>query len=186
MKLKGKIVSLDLDFVSHKPKITIQLTNQESILTEEFNKLQEEELLDIDIVKHREKRSLNANAYFHLLVNKLARVYNRTDEEMKTMLNLSYGTIATDESGKVLGCKVPKGANIKTFYPYAKYYKTDKDNCDCYLFYKQTSTLNTLEFSKLLNGVVQEAKDAGIETLDEIELKQLMASYEASNSKKEV
>jgi len=183
MKLKGKIVDVSLDFITHKPKLTIQLTNQENILTEEFNKLQEEDLLDIEIVKHRERRSLNANAYLHVLINKLARVYNRTDEEMKKILNLSYGTIATDKEGKVMGCKVPKGSNVQSFYPYSKWYKTDKDGCDCYLFYKQTHLLNSMEFSQLLNGVVQECKDAQIETLDEIELKQLIDSYETLNIK---
>lgn len=181
MKLKGKLIDISLDYVMHRPKITIQLTNQETILNDEFNKLYEEELLDITIEKHKEKRSLNANAYFHLLINKLARHFDISDEEMKIKMNLSYGTIATDDNDKILGCKVPKGTDIQTFYPYAKWYKEDDDGCDCYLFYKKTHTLNTLEFSKLINGVVWECKQVGIETLDEIELQKLIDSY-VSNS----
>jgi len=181
MKLKGNIAEVNLDFSTHKPRLVIQLSSQYEILTDEFNQLQKEEVLDITIEKHKEKRSLNANAYFHLLINKLARHFDISDEEMKIKMNLSYGTIATDDNDKILGCKVPKGTDIQTFYPYAKWYKEDDDGCDCYLFYKKTHTLNTLEFSKLINGVVWECKQVGIETLDEIELQKLIDSY-VSNS----
>jgi hypothetical protein len=174
----GKIVGLDLDFLNHKPKLTIQLNRQDILTTDEFTKLKDEDLLDIEIKKHTEKRSLNANAYFHLLINKLARKQNISDEEMKVKMNLQYGTIATDEEGKIIGCKLPKGTNINQFYPYSRWYKEDKDGCDCYLFYKRTHHLNKNEFSKLINGVVSECKESGIETLDEIELEKLLEKYE--------
>ena len=54
MKLKGKIVDINLDFLNHKPKITIELTNQEDICTDEFNMLQQEELIDVELKKHEE------------------------------------------------------------------------------------------------------------------------------------
>lgn len=177
MKLKGRIVDINLDYLTHKPKITLQLTNQQDILTEEFNKLQKEEILDIELVKHREQRGLQANKYFHSLINQLARHFTLTDEEMKIKMNTSYGSLARGEDGQVLGCKVPKGTDLTSFYPYAKWYK-EQDNCDCYLFYKRTSDLNTLEFSQLLNGVVQECKDVGIQTLDELEIERMMKAYE--------
>lgn len=177
MKLKGKITDISLDYLLHKPKITIQLTNQQDILTDEFNKLKEEELIDIELSKHVEKRESRPNAYFHVLINKLARHYDIPDEEMKIKMNLQYGTIATDKNEKVIGCKLPKGTDIKMFYPYARWYKEDKDGCDCYLFYKRTSSLNKIEFSKLLNGVVMECKDVGIKTIDEIELENMIDSY---------
>ena len=184
MRVKGKITNIDLDFLTKKPKITFQITNQIDILTDEFNQLQEEELLDIEFDKHREKRSNDANAYFHVLNNKLARHFNLSDEEMKIKMNLLYGTIARDADDKVLGAKVPKGTNMQIFYPYSKWYK-EQDGCDCYLFYKRTHTLNTLEFSQLLNGVIQECKDVGIPTLDDIEIEKMLEAYDKklSNSK---
>lgn len=181
MKLKGKIVDISLDYLLHKPKITIQLTNQNDILTDEFNKLQEAELIDIMISKYHEKRGLQPNSYFHVLVNQLARHFNISDEEMKIKMNMQYGTVAIDEDGKVIGCKVPKGTKVEKFYPYAKWYKEDKDGCDCYLFYKRTHTLSKKEFSQLLSGVIQECKDVGIQTLDDIEFQRLIDSYEVSN-----
>lgn len=133
--------------------------------------------------EYKEIRSKDANAYFHVLVNQLAKHFGISNEEMKIKMNLDYGTIETDSNGKIVGCKVPSGTDMRTFYEYAKWYKEDTDGCDCYLFYKRTHTLNSLEFSKLLNGVVQECKDVGIETLDDIEIKRLIDSYKFKEEK---
>ena len=68
-----------------------------------------------EIKEYKPVRGLQANKYFHALVNELAR-YNRnsgyaiSDEEMKIHINLSYGTLATDENGKIAGAIVPKGS----------------------------------------------------------------------------
>lgn len=127
-------------------------------------------------------RGTQANRYFHKLINELAR-YNRStgyaisDEEMKININLSYGTIATDTNNKVLGAKVPKGTNIQEFYPYSKKYK-EEDGCECYIFYKRTSELNSKEFYQLIKGLEVECKKVGIKTIDDIEFERMMAEYE--------
>lgn len=136
-----------------------------------------------DIKEHKEQRSNNANAYFHLLVNKLARYYNIKDEEMKIKMNLDYGTIAKFEDGRIQGCKVPKGTNIKEIYEYSKWYKTDKEGNDCYIFYKRTHLLDTKEMSQLINGVVQECEDVGIETETPEKINALLRSWESDSNR---
>ena len=142
--------------------------------------LQQDKVYEIKEVK--KTRSLSANAYFHKLINELAR-YNRSvgfaisDEEMKIDINLKYGTLAVYDNGKVMGAKVPKGADISPFYKYAKKYK-EEDNCDCYLFYKRTHELNSQEFTQLLRGLEVECKEVGIKTLDDIEFEKMMEAYE--------
>lgn len=182
MKFKGKIINKSLDYLTDKPKITFQLRGQDKIFTDEFNQLEKEELLDITIEKHIEKRGTQANRYFHKLVNELAK-YNRgkgfaiSDDEMKANMNVSYGTLATGKDGQVIAAKVPKGTNLTDFYPYIKRYKQD-GNLDCYIFYKRTSELNTKEFWQLIKGVEVECQKVGIETLEEREFKKMMESYE--------
>lgn len=187
MKLKGKITDVTLNYINHKPKITIEVNKQFDILTEEFNNLQNLDVLDIEIKKEVKKRGLQANKYFHSLINEYASYQRQknivvSDEEMKIKINLSYGTIAKDENNKVVGVKVPKGTKIESFYPYAKWYKQD-DNCDCYIFYKRTSELNTKEFAQLIKGLEAECKDVGIETLEDKEFKEMMEDYERSYKK---
>lgn len=129
-----------------------------------------------EIKPYKEKRSLNANAYFHSLVNKLARYYNWSDEDMKIKMVLDYGTLA-EKDGQVIEVKVPKGTDIRLFHPYVKLNREDGEN-DCYLFYKRTHDLNTHEMYELLCGVVQECKDVGIPTKDDLELKRLIEEME--------
>lgn len=130
-----------------------------------------------EVKEHKENRSNDANAYFHVLINKLARYYNISDEDMKIKMNLDYGTIARFEDGRIKGCKVPKGTNIKEFYKYSKWYKTDENGDDCYIFYKETHTLDTKEMSQLINGVVQECQDVDIETRPQNEINSLLESW---------
>ena len=148
-----------------------------------YEKLRDIQEIDVEAKKHREKRSNDANAYFHVLINKLARHFNISDDEMKIKMNLDYGTIARFEDGRIKGCKVPEGTNIKEFYKYAKWYKTDEEGNDCYIFYKETHTLNTKEMSQLIEGVVQECKDAGIETKPQVEIDSLLRSWDNEQKK---
>ena len=136
--------------------------------------------LDIVAKKHREKRSLDANAYFHVLINKMARVMRLSDDDMKIKMNLQYGTVATDDKGMKCGVKVPKSTNIIAFYPYAKWIGEVEENgkmFDKYLFYKRTSELNTKEMGELIDGVVTECNELGIETLPPEELKSMKEAW---------
>lgn len=134
-----------------------------------------------EVKEYKEKRSNDANAYFHVLVNKLARYINISDKEMKIRMNLQYGTIAKDENGNSVGVKIPKGTDITQFYDYAKWFGECEENgikFDKYLFYKQTHTLNTKEMSQLINGVVEECRERGIETKTQLEINSLLESWD--------
>lgn len=131
---------------------------------------------DLIIEKRKKKRSLNANAYFHVMVNEIARAVGISDEECKIKENLKYGTIARNKDGTITTAKVPKGTDIEQFYKYAKCYQ-EKEGYDYYLFYKETHTLNTSEMAKLIDGVVSDCKELGIETLDDIKLKALISDW---------
>lgn len=132
-----------------------------------------------ELKEYKEQRSKDANAYFHVLVNKLARYFNIPDTEMKIKMNLEYGTIDRFEDGNMKGCKVPKGTDMKEFYEYSKWYKTDEFENDCYIFYKRTHLLNTAEMSQLINGVVQECQEVGIETKTKEEIESLLSSWDS-------
>lgn len=122
---------------------------------------------DYDIVPHKAKRNNDQNAYFHVLVNEIARVTGQSDTDVKRRLNLEYGTLARDEYGKIVGAQLPVGVNPDSLYPYFKAYKgveIDGKSYLCYLAYKRTSELNTAEFAKLMDGTISEAKELGIDT----------------------
>ena len=178
MDFIGKIKDICLP---EENEVVISLsTNNTSILEELENIKNKDKEINIEIKRIYNRRSLDANAYFHFLVNKLARYFNISDEEMKVKMNLQYGTIAKDSNGNSIGVKIPITANIKDFYKYAKWFGECIEGgvkFNKYLFYKQTHTLNTKEMSDLIEGVVQECQDYGIPTKTEDEIKNMISNW---------
>lgn len=131
-----------------------------------FDNLKDIEL-DIEIKKHREKRSLDANAYFHVLCQKIAEKMGLTLEEIKVTLVEDYGTLARDEEGGKIGFKLPSNIDVKTIYKYTKCFDVREENgklFSCYLVYKETHNMTTEEMGRLIDGTIYEAKQLGIET----------------------
>ena len=145
-------------------------------IKKELFKLDENKEYDCVIKEHKEKRSSNANAYFHVLVNKIAQAVKMSEEEVKVKMVLEYGTIARDRFGKPLSVIVPSETDISKFYPYSKFYKT-KNNLDIYIFYKRTHLLDRKEMSDLINGVVNECRSLKIPTLDDEKLQQMIDEW---------
>lgn len=173
-ELTGKVSGVSFS-MEGKPLVTLELNERKSALAM-VDELKAAEKLSVKIGKYRQKRSLDANAYFHLLVNKIAAESNQSDEAVKKKLVLDYGTIARDEDGQIYGAMLPSSADIDMFYPYAKSYKEmqiDGKEYTCYLFYKRTRNLDSKEFARLIEGTVYEAKQLGIETMTPEELSRL-------------
>lgn len=129
-----------------------------------------------EIKPYRKRRSTDANAYFHVLVNKIARVVKRSDEDVKKQLVFDYGTIASDEQGLKAGFKALKEVPITRFFKYAKPIGECIENNKTfvkYLIYKETHTLDSAEMARLIEGTIEEAKQLGIETLTPIEIENL-------------
>lgn len=135
--------------------------------------------LNLTVKQHREKRSLNANAYFHVLVDKIAKVLNSSAEDVKVAMVLEYGTILTQDEEPIIA-RIPVGADISKVYKYAKWIDVEdvggKYN-DVYLLYSHTADLDSAEMAKLIEGTQSEAKELGIETLDEIKLRNLIEEW---------
>lgn len=136
--------------------------------------------LKVEIGEWREQRSLDANAYFHYLVDKIAKATNKGADEVKKQMNFDYGTIMTDDKGKKVGIKLPKSVDVDLIYGYAKWFDTRVENgieFNCYIIYKPTHTLDTKEMSVLIDGVVQEADNLGIETKSKNEIEEMLKGW---------
>lgn len=134
----------------------------------------------------RNKRSSDANRYFHLLVNKIARVIRSADDAVKKELVLKYGAVMTDENGGPVGIKLPVSVNVGSVYPYTKWFDTRTENgveFNCYILYKQTHTLNTHEMYQLISGAVDDAQELGIDTRTPDEIAKMMIRYEEEYAK---
>ena len=91
---------------------------------------------------------------------------------------LEYGAKLRDETGAVVGMKLPASVEVTDIYPYARQFDERVENgkrFNCYLLYKPTHTLNTQEMCRLIDGAVHEARELGIETATPQEIAKMKA-----------
>ena len=135
-------------------------------------RLDKDTVYDVKIDKHREKRSWNANAYLWKLVSEIGNVLNKSKEEVYLQMLIDYGQ---SEMVSILS-----EIDVKGYFKYYKLAGTSILNgkeFNHYKIYKGSSEYDTKEMSILLNGVVQEAKNLGIKTKDDIELERLVEEW---------
>lgn len=130
--------------------------------------------VDVQVEKWSDKRSLQANAYFHVLCNKIAEATKSSMDDVKKLLVSQYGTLARGSDGKYMAVKVPKNTDIEKIYPYFRNIGEDENGLDMYLFFKHTADLNKDEMNRLIQGTVDEAKALKIETLTPDEIERMM------------
>lgn len=142
------------------------------------------EVLEVDLRKWRDKRSLDANAYFHVLVDKLAKATNQGADIVKRNMVERYGTLARAEDGMLRIVVLPAEQDPYEFYDYFRYLRDMEVNgkpAIMYAMVKRTSTLNTKEMSSLIEGTISECKEVGgIETLPPAELERMLNSWRAA------
>ena len=148
-----------------------------------------------DIVPHKEKakRSLNANAYFHVLVQKLAQAQNPPISlaKCKNMMIADYGQPEyIDDQQAIIKSNVPQEKMQEIEYLHTSLVKVAEEQGTTvyfYRIYRGSHTYNTEEMQKLIAGVVQECENVGIQTATPNELKHMMElwgeSYEKKHSK---
>lgn len=160
--MKGRIIDYSVGFNS-KQRLTLEL---DSDFREGYEKLKSAEL-DIRLDKWREKRSNDANAYFHVLITQIASARGVSNDEVKQRLVVDYGAYARDVDGQIVGFKLPPSVDVDAIYPYTRLYKQVEENgklFNCYLVFKRSSDMDTKEMSRLIEGAITEARELGIDT----------------------
>lgn len=136
-------------------------------------RLDKDTIYDVKINKHREKRSLNANAYLWKLVTEIGNILNKSKEEVYLQMLIDYGQ---SEMVSILS-----EIDVKGYFKYYKLAGTSILNgkeFNHYKIYKGSSEYNTKEMSILLEGAVQEAKNLGIKTKEDYEIEKLIEEWD--------
>ena len=142
---------------------------------------------DIEPHKERKGRSLNANSYFHVLVQKLAQAQNPPISlaKCKNMMIAAYGQPEyIDGQQAIIKSNVPQEKMQEIEYLHTALVKISEENgTECYFYriYRGTHTYNNIEMQKLIEGVVQECKDAGIETATPAEIAKMIDVWRLKN-----
>lgn len=139
------------------------------------------EVLEIDIKKFRKKRSLNANAYFHTLVDKIAEAQGLSHPEVHNQLIADYGCVDTEIKNLIIDDEIP-WQKFETIHLRPTTATKVMDNGKLYRVYyvmRGSHTYDTKEMARLIDGTVNEAKGLGIETMSPDELGRMISQWKA-------
>ena len=169
MEFTGQIKGISNDFVSGETLITFSVNENTTVLPE-YEKLKNCKKLRIKAVQYREKRSLDANAYLWVLLQKIAEVLRTDKWSVYLQMLKRYGqfTYIVVKPGAVEAVK-------KQWRECEEIGEIDVNGTKAVqmLCYYGSSTYDTKDFSILLDGVISECKELGIETLPPHELQML-------------
>ena len=143
-----------------------------------------------DLKEHKEKRTLTQNAYYWVLLNKTAKALRMTSTELHNRMLRDVAPKATVD-GNIIKILLPdtegteeqalksetvhlKPTSQTTVLADGKTYRT-------WNLLKGSSQLDTAEMGQLLDNLIREAQEIGVETLTPRELKMMR---EAENGKK--
>lgn len=158
--------------MQNRPLITLRVADR-TFLNSEFLDGRE---LDLSLKGFKPKRSLNANAYMWALIGKIAEAMRISQDEVYHKVLCDYGTFDTD-GGVTQILSIRADAKLTGWlYIHTKPIKTvdlEGKKFTHYALIKGSSDYNTREMSFLLDGVIYEAKELGIEVMTPEELERL-------------
>jgi hypothetical protein len=173
MEFTGQIKGISNDFVNGEVLITFSV-NEKNILLPEYEKLKNCKKLRIKAVQYREKRSLDANAYLWVLLQKLAEMLRTDKWSVYLQMLKRYGqfTYIVVKPGAVEAVK-------KQWRECEEIGEIEVNGTKAVqmLCYYGSSNYDAKEMSVLIDGVVSECQELGIETLPPAELQRIKEQW---------
>ena len=172
MEFTGEIKGVARDWQTNQFNITFSI-NEGSVVNE-IDKLKDNKL-SIKAVKHKEKRSLDSNAYAWVLMQKIAEAVNSDkwsvyleclQKYSRSFTHVIVKPEAIDKMKELYRTCIDLGeisVNGMTGHQLQVYYGS--------------STFNTKEMSVFIDGIVSECKELEIETLAPEELERMKAAW---------
>lgn len=170
MKVSGRITGANIGFMTNKPCLMLEI-NERNEFKALVDELADKDKLSIEIKPYRERRSLDANAYFWVLCDKLAEKLNKGKTEIYRELIRDIGGVS--DTVCMINSAVErfranwqaKGLGWQTEAVESKI-----EGCTNVTVYFGSSTFDKAQMSRLLDLTIQECREQGIptETPDQI------------------
>lgn len=177
MDLTGRLCEVSRDYITRKPMIKF-LVNENLDGIEDLDGKD----LKIKVVKTTKPRSLDANAYFHVLCDKLRQKMGISMAHMKNILITSYGQIEyIDDQPIIYKTNAPIEYIQELEEAHMKFLRQGEDGAYWYKVYRGSHTYDTAEMHKLLEGTIFEAQEQGIETKTPDEIRRMEELWKQEN-----
>lgn len=171
---QGRLKDLSLSF-DGKQRLTIEL---DADFRARFDELKDQEI-DLTVTKHRKRRSLDANAYAWVLIDRIAErrrmnpveVYRNAIREIGGVSEIVCIQDRAKETMKEIWRKNGLGWQVEEL-------ESKIPGCTNLVLYKGSSEYDTAQMSALIDSLVQDARAVGIETRSPEEIESLLRSYD--------
>lgn len=184
--MKTMINGMDITTTMDDVVVSIRIPkNKAASIMDELNRLQDQDL-DVEIKKHRNKRSLNANNYAWQLIHKIAEVTGEDAEEVYRRYIRQSGDpeiIEVNENAVPKFIEAWGGNGIGWIVDVLDYSRTE--GMKIVRAFYGSSTYNTKQMSRYIDSVVEDAKSLGIETMTPCELEGLKAAWQQADGRKQ-
>ena len=170
MKITGRIVGANIDFKTNKPQLSLEINelNDFKQLVDDMNGM---EKLSIEIKPYRARRSLDANAYAWVLMDRLAEKLSESKENIYKEYIRHIGGNSELVCVKNRAVERLREAWAKNGIGWQTETMPSKiEGCTIVILYYGSSTYDSAQMSRLLDLIIQDCKLQGIptETPDEI------------------
>lgn len=168
--MKGQIVDFSLSF-NRKQRLTIELDDD---FRRSYDKLKGKPV-EVTVKRWSEKRTMTANAYLWVLLTEIGNALRESKEQIYFDMLKAYG------QGGAVSVEERFAESFGRSYKYHEKLGESTLNGKTFVhfrFWVGSSEYNREEFSILLDGVVNEARNLGIETKPKEEIESLLKEYE--------
>lgn len=164
MEVKAELISVSKDWQNGGFQIAFHIESLNS----------QEDLsgkLRLSVRPWREKRSLTANSYYWILLTALSESLDTTKEELHEEMLRRYSKPLEDEDGLIVAT-LPNRININKIAGHWKRWKGNATHT-AYIMLKGSSEMDSKEFSYLVDRVIEECQEQGIQTMTPDEVARL-------------
>ena len=179
MECTGKIKDVSRGLDTNNFILTLEVSD---VTLQEIRKAGKQEKLTVVLKTWKKKRSLDANAYYWVLVEKIATLNGSSKSMVHNIMLENYGTLERTEDGNLMPVCIRD--DIDHLYldymhlrPTSKTLEKSGVRYRWYYLIKGSSQYNTTEMSALIDGIVSECKDLEIETLPPDELRRMKETW---------
>lgn len=177
MKATGKIVGANIDFKTGKPTISFEINerNEFEALVDEMRGL---EKLSIEVKPFRQKRSLDANAYCWVLIDKVAEKVGESKQTVYRQYITNIGgnsevvCVRNDAVKKLRQGWERNGIGWQT-----ETFDSKLPGCTNVILYYGSSVYDSKQMARLLDLIVQDCKELCIPTETPNEIARLKSMW---------
>jgi hypothetical protein len=171
--MKARIIDFSIGF-NRKQRLTLELDGD---FRNTYDELKD---CDVSVIikKHRERRSLDANAYAWILLDKLAQATgaHRSDIYRQAIRNIGgvSETVCVQDGALQ---RLVEGWEHNGLGWQAETFPSKIEGCTNVTLYYGSSVYDSAQMSRLINFIVGDCKEMGIETLTPQELDRLKEEW---------